>query len=546
MIRRVQLMPDKPAPYFMRDWRRVAAQYDKLAFDFETQGEFRPLIWWDQSRRNGVRRAFGLPSYLGAPRKGGRHEAINTAAAVLGATLVGIDKQDQDGHDWVSMLSAYYNVDNGEALFLNRTNVKAGRTFWYEIYPHVLLYSLSSYYPAAERLEELMRLTADRWLLAYEALIDASGLPDFDHLAFNFKTMRPVDNGRWREPEAAAGVAWLQLMAYARWGGRERLAAAEGCLAFLERRDRNPFYEILLPYGAYAAARMNAEHGASHDVAKLVNWVFDGDSECRPGWGVVAERWGGYDCHGLVGSLTDWGQRWDRKRNNASFELDPQRSGYAFAANTFSVAAGLVPLVRYDARFARDIGKWMLNAANAARLFYPRALPGKKQSCAFYRGDEEDVIAYEGLRKWWDHQSPYATGDAIRYSWGSIDLGLYGSSHAGIFGGIIAQTEVEGILRLDCLRTDYYHAQAYPTYLYYNPYPEAREIRVDVGEAPIRLYDAVSHAFVTASASGTAVLTLPPSAAVLAVHVPARSLAADAGGRRFADGVIIDYQIPQF
>ena len=36
----------------------------------------------------------------------------------------------------------------------------------------------------------------------------------------------------------------------------------------------------------------------------------------------------------------------------------------------FQMAATLVPLARYDSRFARAIGKWMLNAANNARLFY--------------------------------------------------------------------------------------------------------------------------------------------------------------------------------
>jgi len=541
MIRKVGLMPEMPAPYAMRDWREVSVQYDRLVFDFGARGNFFPLIWWDRSRRNADRDMFGLPSYLGASGGMESHEAINTAAAVLGATLAGIDKSAQNGHNWVEMLEGYFAVDNGERLFLNRTFLKAGSTFWYELYPHILLGGLASCYPAEEGLQRMMRETADKWLTACESLAGDTGVPDFNHLAYDFALGRPVDNGRWMEPDAAAGMAWLQYMAFVRWGGERRLAAARSSLEFLRRFEGNPFYEILLPFGAYAAARMNAELGDSHDVAKLVNDVFAGDSACRPGWGVIAERWGGYDCHGLCGSLMDWGQRWDAEPpEDGSAESDPVRSGYAFAANTFALAAPLVPLVRYDSRFAADIGKWLLNAANAARLFYPRALSAQQQTCAFYHPDDHDVIAYEGLRKWWDHQSPYATGDAIRYSWGSIDLGLYGSSHVGIYGGIIAQTEVEGILRLDCLRTDFFHAPAYPTYLYYNPYGEDKAVLADLPHEGMRCYDAVSHRLLP-TVSGAVVI--PAHAAVLCVTLPEDGELVDRDGKRYCNGVIVDYAI---
>lgn len=38
--------------------------------------------------------------------------------------------------------------------------------------------------------------------------------------------------------------------------------------------------------------------------------------------------------------------------------------------NTFSQAAALVPIVKYNPAYASTIGKWMLNLANACRLFY--------------------------------------------------------------------------------------------------------------------------------------------------------------------------------
>ena len=68
-------------------------------------------------------------------------------------------------------------------------------------------------------------------------------------------------------------------------------------------------------------------------------------------------RWGEYDISGLIGAR-------DR----------------VLLMNTFDTASPLVPLVRDDPRFARAIGKWMLNAVNAARLFYPEELPAKHQA----------------------------------------------------------------------------------------------------------------------------------------------------------------------
>ena len=73
--------------------------------------------------------------------------------------------------------------------------------------------------------------------------------------------------------------------------------------------------------------------------------------------------------------------------------------------------------------------------------------------------DQNSVIAYESLRE--KDDGPFGTGDAMNGGWAATNLGLYGSSHVGIFGGIIDKTNVEGILQLDLLATDYYHNDAY-------------------------------------------------------------------------------------
>lgn len=545
-IKKVQSMPNIPSRYNMKNWQDTAVKYDSLVFDFEAKGDFLPFIWWDRTHINVKRDTFGIPSYVGSIKQcgGSDHEAITCITSVLGATVAGIDKSNQNGHNWVLMCENYFNSDNLENLFLNSTVSESGHTFWYEVYANLLASALLYFYPNTGGMEEKSKVAADKWYEACYHLGGKENKADFDHTAFDFKGLKPVDNGKWREPEAAAGIGWLMYMAYMKWKDKKYLQAAKWCMDFLERTEKNPFYELLLPYGAYIAARLNAEIGTNYDVEKLLNWCFDGNSECRPGWGVVSEKWGAYDCHGLCGSLTDWGQRWDSPDDGTFKDYKEELSGYAFAANTFSMAAPFIPLVRYDSSFAHDIGKWMLNAANNARLFYPDALPLDHQSCGFWRGDPNHAIAYEGLRKKWDTKSPYATGDAIRYSWGAIDLGLYGSAHSGIFGGIIKSTNVEGILQLDCLRTDYYHNKAYPTFLYYNPFPEVKTIEIYVGEAWVDLYDGVSHKFLKSKVNGNTAFEILGDTAVLLVLIPNNKEKQVKEGKLLAGDIVLDYQYP--
>jgi hypothetical protein len=204
----------------------------------------------------------------------------------------------------------------------------------------------------------------------------------------------------------------------------------------------------------------------------------------------------------------------------------------------------LVPLVRYDARFARSIGKWMLNAANAARLLYPAAHPPARQSCPGWKGDPNNVIAYEGLsHRWHGQEQLFAGGDAVRYRWGpKTDLGVYGSAYVGIFGGIISRTDDEKVLQLDLLATDFFRGKAYPTYLYFNPHGNPRTIHVEVGPKPRDLYDCVARRFLVRKATGRAAATIPPDGAVVCVLAPAGGKVTREGRKLLVDGVVVDYR----
>jgi predicted GH43/DUF377 family glycosyl hydrolase len=343
-----------------------------------------------------------------------------------------------------------------------------------------------------------------------------------------------------------------------------------------------------------------------------------------------------------------------------------------------------VPAVRYDDRYARSIGKWMLNAANSMRLFYANGLPENQQTDLDWakKYDPTSCIAYEGLKaanesiarvksdyktvlgivksgsfkdtlytnkkyqvleesntpsgdrlehvwvadipkanesvinfvakstgdeafkisyafypdgpyhplgviksttnsgisetiipegsnlyiKSEDENSekksgeigtlaiddiwivmkkgkgPLAGGDAKDSRWAATNLGLYGSSFVGIFGSIIEKTNIEGILQLDCLATDYYHGPAYPTWLYFNPHKNAKEVKIKIGNGKKSLYDAVQDRVIKDNVSGTTSFTIAGNSAALIVVAPAKGKLIRRGNKTLINEVVVDYQ----
>jgi hypothetical protein len=201
-----------------------------------------------------------------------------------------------------------------------------------------------------------------------------------------------------------------------------------------------------------------------------------------------------------------------------------------------------VPLARYDPQYARALGKWMLNLANAARLFYPGALPPGHETSAFWKGDPQRVIAYEGLRYEWLGKRPCATGDPVAMNWGpQTDLGLYGSGYVGWLGAVVRPTNEPRILQLDCLATDFFHDKAYPTFLYFNPHPEPRQVLLPLDDQPVRLYDAVAKQFLAEPVRQSVSIPVPADGAALVVVIPADAVVRREGRKLLADKVVVDY-----
>lgn len=520
-INRIDSMPDIPVTYQMLDWKKKARDFDKFVFDWENTSKVGPLIWLDNARRNIDQPTFGLYTVVKDIRQGKNvnngefHESLNSLAAILGAGLVGIDKTNQDGYNYVKMAQNYFNSDTGWNIVMNNTTSSVGskgggygRDWWYDVLPNALYYAVCDVFPGVDGAESIQKSIAEQFTKADSVL---NG--NYDYSYFDYGKMRGGINHIPFQQDVAGGHAYVLLCAYRKFGDVRYLNHSKSAIEALLSQKESRFYEALLPLGVYTAAYLNATEGANYDVQKLLNWVFDGckSPTGRTGWGIIVGKWGDYDVSGLQGSITDGG-------------------GYAFLMNSIKPAWPFVPMVKYQPQYAKAIGKWMLNNASACRLFYPGYIDEKHQWAPELKDITNNNIAYEGLRKFDDYGkeslkgvSPVAIGDGPKWIDGNPTesmFSVYSSSPVGILGAIVDTTNVKGILKLDCNATDFYASRPYPVYLYYNPYDIDEHINYQTKQA-VDLFDIVSKKYVARGISKDGVFTIPAKEACIIVELPA-------------------------
>ena len=543
-INRESNMPYVSGSYELIDWYGMARDYDAFVFNRNAIGDYMPLVWTDKQHWNIDFDGFGMYTTIGDSRQGpskqGGHEAINTMAAVLGAGLVGIDKTNQDGYNYVQMLQQYFGKRTGWKIMLNSTNGYAS-DWWYNILPNVLYSAVCDVFPSVEGADDIQKTIADQFVRAEEVLAG-----DYGHSAFNFASMAPIDNNIPKQQDAAGGHGYVLLNSWRKFGDEAYLNAAKSAIGVLDSQTESRLYEILLPYGAYAAAYLNATQGTAYNVKQMLDWTFDGchSGSGRYGWGVINEKWGSYDVYGLQGSWSDGG-------------------GYAFLMNSFELAMPLVPMVKYAPQFAEAIGRWMYHAASATRLFYPYHIDDEHQYAPDLKQYTGGVVGYEGLRKCDKYNTyaksvcPVAEGDGPtwRSTNGTVTMySLYSSSPVGIFGALISPTNVTGIIRLDCNITDFYADRKYPENLYYNPFSNASDVtytqnhltygNISYASGSYDLYDLISGQYVVTGATGDSTVTIPGRTAMLLVELPAGTVLQEKDGNLAdADGFVILYSI---
>jgi PKD repeat protein len=531
-IPRIEMMPNRPSPYSMRDWKKVAAGYDSLVFNTQANGTYLPVTRISNS--SGVNYpeilTIKMDTYVGQSNHGNVAEAINIIPAVVGATLCGIDKSAQEGVNWVTMIKDFFNKKNGQNVYLNGYSTSTGNDWWYEIMPNVFFYQLYDLYPNIDAdFGTQFTTIADRELDVVRKLGGSEQpwtVPAMNYRAYNLLTGTP-NTTSVPEPESAGSIAWLLYQAYAATGNEKYRTGAEMALDFLQNWTSNPSYEIQLPYGIYTAARMNAVEGTNYNLEKMLNWTFSSGKNTLRGWGTIVGTWNGCDVSGLIGEANDGG------------------NDYAFSMNGFQHAAALAPVAKYDKRYARAIAKWILNLANASRLFYRNALPSDHQETASYQWsatyDKTAVVPFESMKQTWNGTSLFAMGDAVKGGWAQTDLSLYSGSSLGYMAGILDTTNVAGILRIDLNKTDFGQDNPFPSYLYYNPDAEQHTIKIQLPAGNFDVYDAISEKTVLNNAVSSGDFVLKGDSVCLLVVYPAGHSVQTNGRLKLVDGKIIDY-----
>lgn len=524
-INRIDLMPDMPAPYEMRDWKNVALQYDAFIFDTNKTGEHLPLVGFKESGHNFPQlQPILLKTYVGTSGAN-QAEAINIIPAIIGASLLDIDKSSQQGINWVEKTKDFYNAKNNQRVYLNGYNTFSGNDWWYDLMPNVFFYQLYDLYPTEPGFNEQFVSVANQWLKAVYAMGGKTTpwtIPQMNYRGWYLSSMTG-NTESVPEPESAGTIAWLLYNAYKRTGEKQYLEGAQLSLDYLASLNSNPSYELQLPYGTLTAARLNAEQGTNYPIEKMLNWSFErGDLR---GWGTIVGTWDGQDISGLVGEANDNGD------------------DYAFMMNGYQQAAALVPMLKYDKRYAKAIAKWVLNMANASRLFYPAFLEADKQDDKAWSAtyDPRSVIGYEALKENWEGKALYGTGDAKRSGWAATNLALYGSSHVGYLAAIVESTNVEGILKLDLNKTDFYGDHEFQAFLIYNPHAIDHQITLNLGTDVYDVYDAISETDLVTAGSGNVQVPVKAGEVILLRYLPVGAERSIKEGKLYGDDHIIDY-----
>jgi hypothetical protein len=488
-----------PSDYELIDYTNRATEFDSFVFDESLEGSFLPLIWEDETNDG-----YGISAYVGDYRYGidGTQEAITYIASILSATKLNIDKSNQNGIDYVSSISTFYNDD--EKIVTNNPNGSSTTTsMWYLLYPGILYSQVAMLYDDIDIIQTQMLTNIESWYQAYEIMKDTSDL--YNVTGFNFLTMEPYQNGIWKEPDSSLGMAVLFYYGYQLTQDEKYMVATMDLLDYAQNYFSSPMYEILLYFAPSLAAELNLKYDTTFDVESFLNDIFDGTSIPRGGWGSIVGSWGDYEVNGLMGSISDGG-------------------GYAFSMNSFSAVYTISSVAKYDPRYASSIGKWVLNTVSNARYFFSDQTNEDNQSSALGYDDflesSNSIIPFEGIRKQQNSKTPYFGGDPLTYDWAMTDFSLYSGAHMGMLASTIEKTNVEAILKIDLNQDDPLN-NLYDAYLLYNPYGKDKTVSYEINsDASVNLFDAVTKEVIATNVSGEVDIEIKSGDSVVIYEIP--------------------------
>jgi hypothetical protein len=181
-----------------------------------------PLIWLDSSRRNFDQVTYGLYTVIGDVRQGPKHnngefhEALTSYNALIRAGLLGIDKTNQHGYNFVKMAQNYFNSATKWNIVMNNTNPEVamagggyGRDWWYDVYPNVLYCGVAALFPKVENTEMIQRSVANQFYKADSVLQGNYNYSYFDYA--KMKGMQPLVSLVKYEPQYAKAIGKYML-----------------------------------------------------------------------------------------------------------------------------------------------------------------------------------------------------------------------------------------------------------------------------------------------------------------------------------------------
>jgi hypothetical protein len=554
---RLESFPRDPRGYRLIDWRQRSTDYIRFALDPVQQGDYLPLMWWDDTRIAGRKTTFGLPSYVGMKGQWNvfrnAHESFVSMGTIVSGTWLGMDMsaypipESASPVNLVAMQGEYFSGKQQVYCDLINGDEPTGQTFFYELSPSIFIA------PLCDRYRQEQELT-DKWHHSCLTWSDVGShlwrLNNYNFQSYDLQQKHAVVKD-WTEPDVAAGLAYLMLMAHQRWPEDKRFYhECHHALTWMDRHPTNINYGIFAPFGVYAAARSNAEYGSKYDVEKFFSWCFE-SSQVRgispharnttegDDYGIISGRFGEVDVAGLVGA-----SRIELLSNNKQ----PKGKGhYLFAMETFAHAWPLVAAVRYDDRLARATGKWMYHAAHSARFFYPDQLEPDMQTDWDWASKYSTALPYEGIK---DRNcdtgkpGPYGCGDPTIHGWGPSNLGLYSGCLSGSFGAIIEPTSVPNVLSLNLNVTDTFAPKSFPTRLLYNPSSSKVQVDLQVEEGEFKAWDTVHDKALSQHVTdGKLRVEIEPDDAIVVVLIPKEKVINTASGRLVAGDTIVDYTV---
>ena len=462
----VMQLPNRPRQQPL-DWQFQAEEFDRYVSN-PASG----VIYRDPSAR------IAFTAFLEGAHYGTlRHELVTYGLIVLGKWLQGVDVTQL-----LPTLEGYFSPRY--EIFTNGPADERCE-LWYLMYVNALAVHLIRRHAQAQpRLLELWRKSADT-LHRIAKTLDY----DFNHQGYDFAASRGwTDRDIFRQPDALGGYAYLMLMTYVLFGEPAYLDEARSALGRYLAQPENPWYEV--PDGAMAAlaAAYLGAHGEDTDVAKALAWLLDPDAAMATG------EWGGQEVNGLA-------RGWRFSERNSVYSME-----------SLMILPFVLPIVRYSPAFAADLGRYALHVAANARLFFTPYMQGCES-----RPDLTPAIAYERLLEQQGDCSPYATGDFQGHK------SVYGGAYALWWGALAKPTEDPYILQLDVAATDFLAATPDPTFLYYNPWPEPRTVRVPVDKLPSDIIELGSGRALARNVEQAAAIELPPNSAYVVTVRPVGS-----------------------